>query len=339
MSTPAERAQLIEMTQTDRVAKAEFAELKQQADASLYDTPNPIRTIQTEGKLAGDPVKVATRASLGDMQALFVLGYAYEITREAKYADRVRAFILAWAAVNQPTGDPIDETNLEPLLVAYDQTRGTFSDRWTASEPTVTLRRIIQAEWDAPQSTTNWQSHRLKIVGIAACVFSGDKPLIARAIKGFKDQVAANLYPDGSSFDFHERDALHYHVYDLEPPARAGDRGPRQGYLALYDYAAPGGASLRRSVHFLVPYCTGEEEHHEFVNSKVEFDRKRAANGEKGYQIGHLFRPAEGLRALSLAAYFDGRAVDPVVAELAKAKIVAWWTGGGSCWTRPAGGR
>ena len=32
-----------------------------------------------------------------------------------------------------------------------------------------------------------------------------------------KKQIAANLRPDGSSLDFHERDALHYHCYDLEP--------------------------------------------------------------------------------------------------------------------------
>jgi hypothetical protein len=79
-------------------------------------------------------------------------------------------------------------------------------------------------------------------------------------------------------------------------------------------------------VHFLVPYCTGEKQHHEFVNSTVRFDRERAANGEKGYQIGHLFRPEEGLKALSLAAYFD-ETVDPVVREISvqnRNLMVSW---------------
>lgn len=311
--TPAEKARLIEMTRHDRAAKAEFSAIREQADASLYDSPNPIKVIQTEGKLAGDPVKVATQASLGDMHALFVLGYAYEVTGETKYAAKVRAFVLAWAATNQPTGDPIDETNLEPLLIAYDQTRDTFSltDRNAADEY---LRRLIRAEWDAKQGITNWQSHRLKIIGLAAYVLKDDAQ-VARALRAFKEQVSANLYPDGSSYDFHERDALHYHVYDLEPLLTLAIAARKNG-VDLYDYTSPSTSSLRKSVHFLMPYCAGDEQHREFVNSKVEFDRKRAANGESGYVIGHLFRPEEGLKALTLAAYFD-RAVDPVVTSLA----------------------
>jgi len=303
----------VELTQNDAVAKAEFGALKGQADAALKDAPNPIRKIQTEGKLAGDPVKVATQSSLRDMHALWVLGYAYMITGDARYADKARTLVLAWAGTNQPTGDPIDETNLEPLIIAYDQTCRTFSseDREKADGY---LRRIIQAEWGARQVTNNWQSHRLKIVGLAAYVL-GDDALVARAIRGFKEQIGANLNPDGSSYDFHERDALHYHVYDLEP-LLALAIAARQHGLDLYDYSSGEGASLRRSVHFLLPFCTGEQEHHEFVHSHVEFDRERAANGEKGYQIGHLFRPEEGFKALGLAAYFDD-AVDPAVARLA----------------------
>jgi hypothetical protein len=319
-----EKSRLIELTRQDEVARSAFAGLKEQADSALGDTPHPIATIQTEGKLAGDPVKVATQASLRDMRALSALGYAYEVTGEARYAAKARAFILAWAGTNRPMGDPIDETNLEPLLVAYDQTRDCFSpaDRDKADQY---LRRIIQAEWDAKQRTNNWQSHRLKIVGLAAYVL-GDGALIARAIDGFRNQIAENLNPDGSSFDFIERDALHYHVYDLEPLLALAIAAHSHG-LDLYDYSGSSGSSLRKSVHFLVPYCTGEKEHHEFVNSRVEFDRKRAANGEKGYVIGHLFRPEEGLRALSLAAYFDD-SVDPVVTRLASGdpKDTQAWT-------------
>jgi hypothetical protein len=320
--TPAE-TELIRLTQENPVAKAEFTALKEEADAALRDRPNPIRKIQTEGKLAGDPDKVATQSSLKDMRKLWALGYAYEISGEGKYAGKARTFILAWSGTNRPTGDPIDETNLESLIVAYDQTRETFSpeDRTTADGY---LRRVIQAEWDARQGITNWQSHRLKIVGLAAYVLRDDA-LVARAVKGFRDQIAANLNPDGSSYDFHERDALHYHVYDLEPLLALAIAAHSHG-LDLYDYTSPEGASLRRSVHFLIPFCTGEEEHHEFVHSKIEFDRKRAANGEKGYQIGHLFRPEEGFKALALAAYFDD-AVDGAVARLSSGNtnpMVAW---------------
>ena len=34
---------------------------------------------------------------------------------------------------------------------------------------------------------------------------------------GYRRQVAVDLDADGSSFDCHERDALHYHLYTLQP--------------------------------------------------------------------------------------------------------------------------
>jgi len=321
--TTAERGRLIGLTRDNPVARDEFHRLIAEADSALEDSPNPIRRIQTEGKLAGDPVKIATAAALGDMRKLEALGYAYAIRGEPKYAAKARAFILAWATTNQPTGDPIDETNLEPLIVAYDLTLATFQNDARKGVDAY-LRRLIQAERNARQVTNNWQSHRLKIEGLAAYVL-GDDDLIKMAVEGFKKQIGQNLRPDGSSLDFVERDALHYHVYDLEPLLALAIASHKHG-LNLYDYTSPSGASLRKSVHFLVPYCTGEKQHREFVNSTVRFDRERAANGEKGYQIGHLFRPEEGLKALSLAAYFD-ETVDPVVREISvqnRNLMVSW---------------
>jgi hypothetical protein len=313
--TASERDRLIELARDDASAHAQSTALIHRADAALRQTPNPIDLIQTEGKLAGDPVKVATQAALRDMQELTDLGYAYLLTGDSRYADKARLFILAWARINQPTGDPIDETNLEPLIVSYDLTRSSYSDGDKAAADGY-LRRLIHAEWSARQVTNNWQSHRLKIVGIAAYVL-GDDALIARAIDGVKRQINVNLNADGSSYDFIERDALHYHIYDLEPLLTLAIAASKHG-LDLYDFTGARGGSLRQSVHFLIPYCTGAMRHHEFVNSKVEFDRKRAQNGESGYQIGHLFRPKEGLKALCLASYFDEAAsvaLSPLVGQ------------------------
>ena len=310
--TAADQGRLTELIRRNDAAKADFDRIRALADAAMQEQPHPITIIQTEHKLAGDPAKLATQAALKDMRALFALGYAYEVTGFRGYSDKSRTFILAWARHNRPTGDPIDETNLEPLIVAYDLTRGLFpaGDR---SEADGYLRRLIAAEWNARQVTNNWQSHRLKIVGLAAYAL-GDDALIAKALAGFKAQIEVNLNPDGSSTDFLQRDALHYHVYDLEPLLTFAIAAQKHG-LDLYDYTSARGASLRRSVLFLLPYCTGEKQHAEFVHSTVKFDRERAANGEKEYRRGHLFNPEEGLKALALAAYFDD-AVGPAVISL-----------------------
>jgi hypothetical protein len=40
-----------------------------------------------------------------------------------------------------------------------------------------------------------------------------------------------------------------------------------------------------------IAFYHGAKTHGEFVNSTVAFDKKRAANGEKGYAAGTLFEP------------------------------------------------
>ena len=73
----------------------------------------------------------------------------------------------------------------------------------------------------------------------------------------------------------------------------------------LYTYKSKSGASLEKSVKFLLPFCSGEKKHAEFVKSSVAFDRKRAESGDENYKAGHLFDPKKGGHTLELAAAFD----------------------------------
>jgi hypothetical protein len=236
--------------------------------------------------------------------------------------------IFSWAETNQATGQPIDETKLAPLFVAYGLTRQAFSpeerkvvESW--------LRLMAQREMggrpDSVTASNNWNSHRLKIIGLIGFLLE-DHTLIDRAISGFKKQIQSNLLPDGSSLDFHERDTLHYHCYNLEPLLTLAIAAHHRG-IALYDYQPANGASLRKAVQFLVPYCDGTATHAEWVNSKVAFDRLRAEAGEAKFKIGANFNPRNGLRVLELASFFD-RGLEPLVARLAKrdgvAKFPVW---------------
>lgn len=302
-----QREKLAALVKSDPDARRRFDELKRQADGALKEQPNPIAEIRSEGKLPGDPARVKTQESLKDMRRLYALGFAYAVTGEASYADKARQFLAAWAKENHSRGDPIDDTNLESALVAYDLVRKTCPeaerkaiDHW--------LLQAAEAEVESaakrPGSTkNNWQSHRLKIVGLVGLLLD-DKKLIDYAAKGFREHVNHNLEPDGSSLDFHERDALHYHCYDLEPMltlAIAFDQAGKD----LYSHTSSKGASLARSVRFLVPYCEGTKTHAEWIHSKVAFDRKRAEAGDAHYKAGTLFEPKSGRRTLESAAYFD----------------------------------
>ena len=306
-----QRTKLMELIKTDKDAKARFETLKRAADKALNDKPNPIRVIQGEGKLKTDPLAIKTRESLGDMRKMYFFAYTFASTGDTQYADKAREFILAWAQQNMPTGNPIDETTLDDLFFAFDLTQSQFSPAEKKSAQTW-MRKVadtqiaiglIHARKGDGISKNNWQSHRLKIVGLIGYTLA-EKKYIDYAIEGFKRQIEVNLRPDGSSIDFHERDALHYHCYDVEPLLELAIAANNNG-TNLYTYKSKSGASLEKSVKFLMPFCSGEKKHPEFVKSTVAFDRKRAESGDENYKAGHHFDPKKGGRSLELAAAFD----------------------------------
>jgi len=290
------------------------------ADESLTEDPHPVDTIRTEGLLQGDPRKTATRDALGDMDRIYALALVYKVSGDGKYLRALTLYLGMWAATDRPRGDPIDDTNLDPVIEAYDMVKGDLP-RATASSVYKWLKATAAVELSAPfnqptraTSYNNWHSHRLKIVGEIAFAI-GDTALQGFTIRGIQEQIGRNLNPDGSSSDFVTRDALHYHVYDLEPLLTLAIVLQRATGVNYYMYVSPAGPSLRRSVQWLLPSLDGTKTHAEFVHSTADFDRKRAENGEAAYKAGTLFDPKNGVAALVLASYFD---TDPALMALAR---------------------
>ena len=310
-----EARQLKELARANSTVRAYLDSAQAAADAALEDEPQPIDTLRTEGLLQGDPRKTATWEALRDVHEMYALAVTYQVTRKREYLDKASVFLIAWADSNFSRGDPIDDTNLDPAIEAYDMLKGDLVpgerkriSRW--------LSRIADAEIHArfndPKRATahnNWNAHRLKIVGEIGLAI-GDKTLQAYAIAGIKEHIGRNLLPDGRSEDFVLRDAIHYHLYDLEPLLKLAILLERATGVNYYTYQAPGGSSIQRSVEWLLPYLDGRQTHAEFVNSTVEFDKRRAQNGESSYKAGTLFEPKSGVPTLVLAAYFDKKLMD-----------------------------
>lgn len=293
----------------DDVAKA-YESMEKTAGQALEEEPHPIDTIRTEGLLMGDPKKTATQLALRDMNKMYALALVYRVKGDKRYLARAAEFLLAWARTNHSKGDPIDDTNLDRCIEAYDMVK----DRLTpAQDDTIRnwLRSTAQAELggryyhpDRPSFYNNWHSHRLKIVGEIAYAI-GDTVLQGYTVRELKTQLEKNLNPDGSSIDFALRDALHYHVYDLEPLLKLAIVLNRATGINYYTYLSATNSSLKKSVDWLLPYVNGQKTHPEFVNSTVDFDRKRAQNNEAAYKAGTLFEPKNGIATLLLAGYFD----------------------------------
>ena len=304
----AQKTRLVRFVQNDGEARDAFAPVLQAANAALNDTPDPIEVIVSEGTLNSDPRKIRTRQSLRDMDKMENLAWASAVTGEKKYVDKAREFILAWAKVSKPSGNPINETKLDALLIAYDLTKAGFDgdDRKTVDSY---LRAIAAAEQKSIKpgsgtATNNWHSHRIKIVGLIGFALP-DTALIKWASDAYQKQIATNLRPDGSTLDLALRDALHYQTYDLEPLLCVAQAAQQNSGADWFHYQSPKKTSLAKSVAFLVPYATGEKTHAEYVHSTVAFDKKRADAGEKGYASGTLFDPKQARTVFELSAFWE----------------------------------
>ncbi|MBB5065847.1 alginate lyase family protein [Granulicella mallensis] len=274
------------------------------ATTFLSETPHPMARIHTEGTLPHHGIRDESVAAEKDWDGMLALGLAYRLTGDKKYLAAEDCYLGAWTAVYRVSLNPIDETNLDKWMLAYDLTRGNLSPK--TEEQTAALWKAMAAgyiDWmekNGQKDTGNWSSHRVKLAVMAAYE-AGDPALEARAAAVFREQVKRNIRPDGSVEDFYKRDALHYVVYDLDPLQMAALSAKVHGESWFHEGA--GGRNIAHGVDWLVPYAVGQTKHMEFVHSTVAFDAARDKAGEKGYS--GEWDPAAGVQTLTLAALLD----------------------------------
>ena len=290
------------------------------AQRHLGDQPNPLPHLHTEGTLPNHGIREQSIAAEKDWPILRQAALAWRISGDRRYLKQVDNYLAAWAGVYRPDFNPIDETNLDMVINAYALTAADLSP-----ETREASRRLISSlgngyiahiqQFHGPKKgtqTNNWQSHRIKLITVAA-VALGDRAMLQQAFGLFKQQIADNVLADGSVTDFHDRDALHYVVYDLEPLVQAALAAKADGGDWLH--ATVNGTSLSAALDWLVPYANGERSHEEFVHTRVQFDKDRARVGEAGYS--GTWQPKSSATLFWLAAQLDRRYL-PVARQLAE---------------------
>ncbi|MBB5709844.1 alginate lyase family protein [Sphingomonas xinjiangensis] len=275
------------------------------AQAALGRRPGAIPKLHTEGTLPGQGIRDISIAAKRDHPIVLDLALAWAVTRDRRYLDQAELYLENWADVYQMSFNPIDETSFDMLVMATDLTAPDLSPPLAAKLHTF-WRRMASGYLDAmdgkPHNAhTNWQSHRIKLATLAAYRV-GDKALIDRARAAYRRHISVNLRPDGSTFDFEERDALHYVTYNLDPLMTAALAARAHGEN-WYDWKAPSDASLAHSVDWLAIFARGERTHIEFARSKIAFDHARAAAGQKEY-APHPWNPVQALNTFALASHF-----------------------------------
>ncbi|WXK32281.1 alginate lyase family protein [Mycetohabitans rhizoxinica] len=294
--------------------------LVQQTLVGLSDAPRAVARLHTEGTLPHQGLYDQTVNAQKDFQLMRNAALAWRATGDERFLRYVARLLDAWVTTYQPSFNPIDETKLDGLILAYDLTASALPVK-TRNATIAFLRKLARGYVERIDSqprplrhtfANNWQSHRVKLIAMAAFTLD-DRKLIDAAQQLFVEQVGTNIAPDGTTRDFGERDALHYVTYDLQPLVMAALAARRHNRNWLRERSASG-ATLEHALDWLVPYALGRASHEEFVHSRVPFDETRRAAGLRSFS--GTWDPRSAAELFHLAARLNGR-YQPVALHLA----------------------
>ncbi len=275
----------------------------------------PIERFELAGTLHGHPGHVRSDEARKEFPAIFALAVAGRHAAEPLRSDSRAAVIpalLSWAKVYVPTGNPIDEWFFVPLMQAADLMAGTMGPE----ERTLLLGWVREFALSGDRfydrlgsgnrvRINNWMARRL-LIRCVADTLAADTAARAAMPELLREFVARNYIAgpagerDGRTFDFEQRDALHYHMAAVRPLVEMTLYAPD-----LVDEQVR--AAIGSGLDFLRPFFTGEREHVEFAGTSVSFDVARRDDGNPVFQNAP-WDPAHGRVLLRLA-----RAVFPQV--------------------------
>jgi len=290
---------------TNPALEAQYKKALKQAEKALTGDFPVLERFDSEGRLKGDPRKERTGQARRTFEPLFALSIAARFgppELAAKAQAKALPVLMQWVNTYKSEGNPINDTAFPHLFRSLELMRPFMSDA-QVKETRGWLRSFIKTHdrVDLPGlcAVNNWTDWRLAIQGAAAQAL-GDEKVLARIRGKVEKQVLHSVREDGSSFDFHHRDALHYHLYTVQAWATLAASAPD----ALSPKAR---AEVLKSLEFIRPYYEGTKTHVEFANSQVAFDKARAKNGESTY-VPHKWNPREADVVLQYA-----RAVFPEI--------------------------
>ena len=261
-----------------------------------------VERIAIEGRLPGQPGFEQSIAAGHEMKTLVPLALCARGSIAGLSASCQRAAtegVFDWMrAYAAPTGNPIDESGMLPLLLATDLLEGTWSAPQKA-EAAQWLEKFLgsserfrqkQLQETVGVTYGNFESWRLMLSLMAAAVAGKDQD-VQRLTLLWRQQVELNVGQDGRTYDFRRRGSLHYQSYDLEPMI----------WVRLFVPGAYTGKEDRlvaSGVTYLKPYYQGTNTYIEFehpdplLGRQVAFDVTRREAGIKEFQLKN-WNPAD----------------------------------------------
>jgi hypothetical protein len=291
----------------ERVSPELAATLVSGAQANLARTPHPRAVVHTQGLLPHEQDRDASLVAREDWHDALLQALAWTVSANVAHAAKAVAYLEAWLPLYTSSANPVDEAEFVDLLFGFDLVQARLSAA-TIDTARALGRRMAQGYpgerrvGDPSTGLNNWQSHRVKLA-TAGAFLAGDAELIAAAREAFFAHVARNIDSNGVTYDFGQRDAMHYVVFDLEPLIVAASIAAAHGEDW---YGAPQlQGRLAAALRWLGPYAAGKLPHQEFVHSTVRFDARRAAAHVEGY--AGPWRRDEASNLYWMAARLDPR--------------------------------
>lgn len=290
---------------TDPAITAVADQVRAEAKVLVAQKPTPLAKIHYEGLVNTDPRRIADVEALRSMDAVATLLHAWQAGADASIQAALHAHLRAWATTYRPNGNDVNENKLVPLLVAFAAVGADLpaTDRALVAAWIEDLGTRHAAEVTASTHLTNRYTKHVRLAVFCGRALGRDDWVDLGRV-GIQRFVGESLRADGTSLDLERRDSLTYHCSALVPALELALLMGAKG-RDLYTWEAATGASLKRSVDYVVPYATGEKTRAEWVNTTVDLDRRRAAAGIEKYRAGRLFDPKDACSVLGAASSFD----------------------------------
>ena len=276
-------------------------ELTEWANRLIKITPSPVVVLGSSGTIdIKDNKLVATRKAFQDADRAAVLAIAYRLTQNKDYFNKIREILMSWARVNQPSGNPIDETRLDGMIWAYDLISCDLSEE--DKTPIVNWLELLHSKkkaWNFGKitSSNNHRIHQLKMLLLLDMVL-GHQEDWQSDLKTAQKYSKINLNPEtGVSLDYLERSALYYHNYVT------------QAWLEIALISECCWQPINQAFSFLSNKILSHETGNEFSHSQAPIDALRANNGFAYARKGGTFDITKA--APTIVAYYTLNKANP----------------------------
>lgn len=259
------------ITQSSSIPQETLKELVAWSDKLINEPANPVRTLGSSGQSNITSKRlVASRKAFEDADNAQLLALTWRLTQNDAYFKKTKEILKRWADVNQPTGNPIDESRLDGMIWAYDLISCNLS-KPDKTQISGWLERIRHKKlaWSFGPVTglNNYRIHQLKMLLLLDKVLQHN-PNWQHDIDMAKQYSTINLNPDsGISVDYLERSALYYHNYVTQP------------WLEISLITDSCRQAVTQAFLFLSKQILSNNIGGEFSNSDAAIDARRAQGG------------------------------------------------------------